>query len=220
MTGAVKQGFSEVAYEKFGEERATVVHHCKSGRGIRYWDKDYRFPDNYVVPGKGPPSDKAYLQHGTVYPALIEAVRQEAAGKAYNTFTFIWMQGESDAGRAMEAAYAESFMRLVKRLKSDLGVEEMNFVIGRLSDAKPDDIHWQNMRQVQVELAEAQSRGAWVDTDDLNRSPSEEKQDLVHYPGDKAQILGKRFAERAIKLVTQHPGETQITIQPGAIVQD
>ena len=219
MTGSVKQGFAQTVEAEYGPERVTVVHHCKPGRGIRYWDKDYRFPENYVVPGKGAPSEKAYLQHGTVYPALIGAVREAAAGNAYNTFTFVWMQGESDAGRAMEAVYAESFHRLVARLKSDLNVDDMNFVIGRLSDAKPDDPHWQNMRQVQVEIAEAHRRGAWVDTDDLNHTPNDEKQDLVHYPGDKARILGERFGQRAIELIAQHPGKKQITIEPSAIVQ-
>ena len=51
MTGGLKAGFAKTVEATFGKDNVTVVHHSKSGRGIRFWDKDYRFPENYRFPG-------------------------------------------------------------------------------------------------------------------------------------------------------------------------
>ena len=64
MTGGLKAGFAKKVEVTYGKENALVVHHSKSGRGIRFWDKDYRFPDKYKFPGKGIPSERSKQQHG------------------------------------------------------------------------------------------------------------------------------------------------------------
>ena len=38
MTGGLKAGFSKTVEGAFGKDNVAVVHHCKSGRGIRFWD--------------------------------------------------------------------------------------------------------------------------------------------------------------------------------------
>jgi len=88
----------------------------------------------------------------------------------------------------------------------------MNFVIGRISNygllktvknySQERAVRWQEVRNAQVEVAEKHKDGAWINTDDLI-----DETDL-HYLGDKPQILGKRFARKAIDLlINQHGNE-------------
>jgi hypothetical protein len=199
MTGGLKIGFSRVVEEHFGKDNVTVVHHSKSGRGIRFWDKDYRFPKDYQIPGKGPPSERTKQQHGEVYGPLIELVRQAREGRSHDTITFIWMQGESDGMRGLGAVYEESFLRLLGRLKTDLQRKEIGFVIGRINDAPlngPTAAFWRQVRDVQVKLATNAPHGDWIDTDDFS-SPDAG----VHFPRDKYPAIGVRFATKSIELI-------------------
>ncbi len=196
MTGGLKAGFSKTVEGAFGKDNVAVVHHCKSGRGIRFWDKDYRFPDNYRFPGKGVPSERTKLQHGQEYGPLIEKAREAFAGKSFDTVTFVWMQGESDGMRGLGPAYEKSFLRLLGRIKKDLNRKDVTFVIGRINDSHMRDPNWKAMRDVQVKLAEDTDHGAWINTDDLS-----EPEHGVHFPGENYQKLGQRFAEKAIVLI-------------------
>ena len=199
MTGGLKSGFSRIVEDHFGKDNVTVVYHCKSGRGIRFWDKDYRFPVDYRFPGKGPPSERTKLQHGEAYGPLIELVRQASEGKTYDRTTFIWMQGESDGMRGLGAVYEESFLRLLTRLKTDLHRKEIGFVIGRINDSPlngPTPAFWKQVRDAQVKLANDAPNGDWIDTDDFS-SPDAG----VHFPRDKYPALGARFATKCIELI-------------------
>ncbi len=196
MTGGLKAGFAKTVADTFGEDKVVVVHHSKSGRGIRFWDKDYTFPENYRFPGKGVPSERTKLQHGQEYGPLIEKAREAFDGKPYDTVTFVWMQGESDGKRGLGGVYEKSFLRLLRRLKTDLNRKDIRFVIGRINDSFVSDPHWKAMREAQVKLAEDADHGVWIDTDDLS-----EPEDGVHFPRENYPSLGKRFAEKAIELI-------------------
>ena len=196
MTGGLKAGFVKTVEDTFGKDKVVVVHHSKSGRGIRFWDKDYEFPENYRFPGKGVPSERTKLQHGQEYGPLIEKAREAYEGKPFDTFTFVWMQGESDAGRGLAPAYEKSFLRLLNRIKKDLGRKDVAFVIGRINDSRMSDPNWTAMRKVQVKLAENTEHGEWIDTDDLS-----EPENGVHFPQESYPILGSRFAQKAITLI-------------------
>ena len=199
MTGGLKTGFTKTVENTFGEKNVVVVHHSKSGRGIRFWDKDYTFPDNYRFPGKGVPSERSKQQHGQEYGPLMEKVQEAFKGKPYDTVTFIWMQGESDGKRGLGDVYEKSFLRLLGRMKIDLDRKNIGFVIGRINDSFMNEPHWKAMRDVQVKLAESADHGAWVDTDDLS-----EPDDGVHFPKEKYPSLGNRFAGKAIDLIQQN----------------
>ena len=196
MTGALKTGFAKTVEDTFGKDNVTVVHHSKSGRGIRFWDKNYRFPENYQFPGKGVPSERTKLQHGQEYGPLIEKARDAFDTGNFETITFVWMQGESDGGRGLAPAYEKSFLRLLGRLKADLGRKDIAFVIGRINDSRMSDPNWTAMRKVQVELAENTEHGEWIDTDDLS-----EPEHGVHFPKENYEKLGRRFAQKAITLI-------------------
>ncbi len=208
MTGGLKTGFTKTVADTFGEEKVTVVHHSKSGRGIRFWDKDYAFPKNYRFPGKGVPSERSKQQHGQEYGPLIERVQEAFKGKQYDTITFVWMQGESDGGRGLGSVYEKSFLRLLGRMKTDLDRKDIGFVIGRINDSSMSDPNWTAMREVQVKLAEDADHGAWIDTDDLS-----EPDDGVHFPKEKYPILGQRFAKKAIELIRMRSARKANEIQ-------
>ena len=196
MTGGLKAGFDKTVEDTFGKDKVVVVHHSKSGRGIRFWDKDYEFPENYRFPGKGVPSERTKLQHGQEYGPLIEKAREAYDGKPFDTITFVWMQGESDGGRGLAPAYEKSFLRLLGRIKKDLVRKDVAFVIGRINNARMSEPNWKAMRDVQVKLAQDAEDGEWIDTDDLS-----EPENGVHFPKENYQKLGQRFAEKAIELI-------------------
>jgi len=136
----------------------------------------------------------------------MRVVRTTTGGKTYDTVTFVWMQGESDAKSRLSAVYADSFKGILAQLKEDLKRDEISFVIGRLSDFKGyDQESWNGIRDAQVKLAEEAPNGDWVDTDDLNDVKDEEGniRHGLHYTPEGYKILGQRFAEKAIALISE-----------------
>lgn len=196
MTGGLERGFANVVTQALGRDQVKIVMSMRSGRGIRFWLKDYEMPADHPLHGK------LTSGNGEEYPRLLQAVRDAADPRGFKTVTLIWMQGESDANRDLGAAYEKSFTTLVRNLKSDLGLEEMYFVIGRISD---HGLHgeteqaWKRMREAQVRLAETDESGAWIDTDDLNGGDQANPHGELHYPANQYPKLGERFARKALE---------------------
>lgn len=196
MTAGLETGFTEVVTKALGKEQVTIVRSMKSGRGIRFWVENYGLPEGQEVQGKPTGGN------GEEYPKLLQAAKDAGDARVFKTVTFIWMQGESDAGRDLAAAYEKSFKTLYNKLKTDLGVEKMHFVIGRISDF---GLHgeskegWQRMREVQVHLAESDPLGAWIDTDDLNGGDEKIPHGELHYPREQCPKLGERFGKKALE---------------------
>ena len=117
------------------------------------------------------------------------------------------MQGERDAKMEWGPVYEASLKGLHEQLSNDLGRDDVNFVIGRLSDFDMDNKrypHWTMVRDIQAKVSESSPRFAWVNTDDLNdglnRKDKPIKNDL-HYSAEGYKTLGKRFAENSLKLI-------------------
>ena len=108
------------------------------------------------------------------------------------------MQGEADASNEASAnTYAEKFEGLLQLLREDLDRDDINFVIGRLSDFQSKNPScWDQMRNTQVKLAESSPRGRWIDTDAFNGDD-----DNLHYPkGENWKVaLANTFAAKAIE---------------------
>lgn len=186
--------FTPTVEEAFGKDRVTVVKDAQGGQPIRRWVKDWK-------PAKGEmPESTADL-----YDRLMKKVKSVTEGKSFETVTFVWMQGERDARESHGEVYARSFTQLLDQLEEDLGCDDLRFVIGRLSDFDNDNKrypHWTMVRDAQVELAQKEKLGAWVDTDDLNdKKKGEVMVNDLHYTKDGYVTLGKRFAEAAIGLI-------------------
>lgn len=198
MTGGLKSAFTATVVEALGEDRVTVASRSRPGRGIRFWVEDYALPGQHKMDEKL----NKKTSNGEEFPRLLNAVRKVARdADTYDTVSFIWMQGESDAMRSLGVAYERSFKVLTERLKEELGIEEMYFVIGRISDhglyGKGAE-GWKEMRAVQQKLAEDDPMGTWIDTDDLNGGNEEKPGGDLHYPKDQVSALGQRFARAAL----------------------
>ena len=204
----MKSGSFHATVEKaFGKENVTVVRSAKTGAAIRGWDKDYPWPEGRGIPqGRQKPGKKEKTREeflagfGSLYDKMMTRVKQKTEGKTYDMVTFVWMQGESDSGNP--DPYIDSFNRVVDRLKSDLGITSINIVIGRISDSGIEKPTWIKMRELQVKYAEEHPNAEWVNTDDLNDiEKNGEKKNGLHYTKEGYDILGKRFAEKAIALI-------------------
>jgi hypothetical protein len=207
MTGGLVNGFTAVVEEEFGKENVAVAMSMKSGRGLRFWCSDYRYADNRKT------GAQEQADNGSQYQPLITAAKAAAGDKSFDTVTFIWMQGESDASRGWAEVYAENFLKLLGRLKADMKREDMRFVIGRISDHDLENPNWKNMREAQVKLAENHAGGAWIDTDDLNGGGEGVPGGDLHYPKEESEKLGARFAGKAIIMIRGdgQPNENPLT---------
>jgi len=211
--------FVPAVVEAFGQENVVVVKDALGGQPIRRWYKDWKPAKGYDEEATGYPIDKKGKSRGDLYARLMEKVNKASAGKEFNTVTFAWMQGERDAKESHGEVYAASLRSLIDQLAKDLGREDLNFVIGRLSDfdmANEVYPHWTVVREAQVEVAERDPRGDWVDTDDLNdglNKAGKEIRDNLHYSVEGYETFGKRLAEKSIGLIQ---GRTQpVSDAPG-----
>lgn len=192
--------FTPAVEEAFGNDNVTVVKDAQNGAPIRCWYYDYEFPDKREIKGK------EATRLGKKYADLIAAVKSATEGKSYDSVTFVWMQGERDAREGLSEVYAKSFNGVLDQLKADLDRSEINFVIGRISDFDMQNAkypHWTKIRDVQVQIAEADPRGAWVDTDEMNGGQPGKSGGGLHYRGSGYKALGQRFAEEAIALINK-----------------
>ena len=191
-----KASFTPTVAAAFGKENVIVVKSAQGGQPIRKWYKKW-------TDANGKPSKSA----GERYDPLMKQVNLAIKGQSLKSVTFVWMQGERDAREEHGKVYEASLKGLLAQLRGDLKRQDINFVIGRLSDwglknsGRPD---WKLIREVQVKVADGSPRGAWVDTDDLNdglNKKGKEIKDDLHYSVKGYTLLGKRFADKSIELI-------------------
>lgn len=189
--------FTPTVEEALGKDNVIVVKSAQGGQPIRRWYKQWK-----DAQGNEPTNKK---QVGDLYDVLMKKVALATKDQKIASVTFVWMQGERDAKEKHGTVYADAMRGLIDQLAGDLKREKINFVIGRLSDFDMENKrypHWTMVRDAQVKVAEDDSQGAWVDTDDLNDkgTPEKVKHDL-HYTKAGYKTLGKRFADAAIELL-------------------
>ena len=190
------ESFTPAVESKFGAENVIVVHDALGGQPIRRWHKQWK-----LTKGQNPAAI------GDLYDRLMKKVNAAKKDHELASVTFIWMQGERDAREQNTAVYAESLTGIYDQVSQDLKRDDVNFVIGRLSDfdmqnKKYQD--WTKIREVQVNVAQKHPRGAWVNTDDLNDGENRKGKPInndLHYSAEGYKILGQRFAEAAITLI-------------------
>jgi len=180
--------FTPTVQKEFGADNVIVVKKAWGGCPISQWYKQWKPNPNAAV-AKG---------NGKYYDLLMVDVNEAIKGKKIDTVTFVWMQGEFDANRGRHNAYEDSLTGLIKQFGDDMKREDLNFVIGRISDwglhRKPAP--WKIVRKAQVAVAEKSPRGEWIDTDDLNGP-----ENGLHMTQKGYVEMGKRFAGKAIKLI-------------------
>ncbi len=185
----------------FGKGRVLVVKDAQGGQPMARWLKGW-------TPAQGEPPKST----GDLYDRLMTKVEAATAGKTIKSVTFIWMQGERDAKSGQDAVYEASLRGLIKQLRTDLQRDDVNVVIGRLSDHAMDTPGWVRVREAQVAVAEADPRGAWIDTDDLNDKPEKggKRQNSLHHSAEGYRVMGERFGKKAIELVNKKAHEETV----------
>jgi len=194
-----EEAFTPAVEEALGKENVIVVQDALGGQPIQRWYKDWKSPA-----GEKPEST------GDLYDRLMAKVNPAIKGEKIETVTFFWMQGERDARQEWGDVYEQSLLGLHQQLSSDLGRDDVHFVIGRLSDfgltgtTYPD---WMKIRDTQVKVAESSPTFAWVDTDDLNdgknRAGKEITNDL-HYSAEGYKTFGTRMATVALVMIGEN----------------
>lgn len=197
-------GFMPEAKKLFKDEKVVYIKVAKGGQPICRWVKEWED----IAKEKG--LDSKHIQKITkgegvqFYQPILDQYKDMLEKYPNPTsVTFCWMQGERDASGGADAAYKEALKLLITYLRRDLKRPDMNFVIGRISDAAPERPSWVAVRKAQHEIADEDPRGGWVDVDDLNnREKDGEIINAVHYTKEGYVILGQRFARQGHALVT------------------
>ena len=207
-----QESFTPAVTHAFGRKYVTVVKDAQGGQPIRRWYKDWK-PARGIAPKTraelrrhARPIEKRAIQ-GDLYDRLIKKVQQARQGRVFTSVTFVWMQGERDAREKHGTVYLASLRGLIDQLEADLGRQDINVVIGRLSDfdlANKRYPHWTRVRVAQETFVKGHPRAALVNTDDLNDGTNRKgrtiKNDL-HLSAQGYRLLGARFADRAIRLI-------------------
>jgi len=188
--------FTPAVVAAFGAEAVIVVKDAQGGQPIRRWYKQWK-----PVVGIEPEAS------GDLYDRLMVRVDSLTAEQPIASVTFVWMQGERDARESHGDVYEASLIGLMEQLKSDLNRNDINLVVGRLSDFDMDNErypHWTMVRDALVFTAENHPSGAWVDTDDLNdglNAAGNQIEDDLHMSVEGYRVMGQRFADAAIALI-------------------
>lgn len=180
--------FTPTLHELFPKDEVVVVRFAQGGQPILRWVHGWKAPadSKAKVPGKT----------GDLYDRLLQEMRKKLGDRRPESVCFVWMQGERDARMGWSAVYADSLRTLVGQLEKDLMRKDLAVVIGRLSDFRKKDRHWEAVRESQVKVGESGPRYGWVDTDDLNGP-----KDDLHYTKEGYAELGRRFARKAAEVL-------------------
>ena len=198
MRQPLPDSFKQAVSQVFGEDHVIVVTRAHPSQPIRRWYKDWAPPAGMETDDK---------PNGTLYDVLMSRVNKAIAGQTIDTVTFIWMQGEADAGAGWGAVYEKSFLGVLDQFKQDLKHDKIGFVVGRINDHWLPELGTKDgnvVRAIQVKLGEDHANGDWVNTDDLNMGINPwGVYDVAdgHFPPAGYVVLGRRFARKACKLI-------------------
>lgn len=199
MRGALPGTFADAVARVFGKDNVIVVTAGRPSLPIKRWYKAWTPPEGMTDPDP--------QLNGTMYAELMKSVQRAIQGKSVRTVTLIYMQGEEDARIGWGSVYEKSFNGLLEQFKSDLGVQKVNFVLGRINDAWLPQHGIKDgavVRDAQVKLGEGRPNGAWIDTDDLNTGVNPwggYSYEDGHFPPPGYRVMGQRFARKACLLI-------------------
>ena len=193
------EAFTPAVEKALGKENVVVIQDALGGQPIQRWYRNWQAPDG-TTPEKT----------GDLYDRLMKKVNQAIGDQKFDSVTFCWMQGERDARMKWGTVYEKSLLGLYQQLSKDLKREDMSFIIGRLSDFDMKNQkypHWTMIREIQVRVADSNSRFAWVDTDDLNDGKNRRGKSItndLHYSAEGYKTFGRRMAENAVKIIREN----------------
>jgi hypothetical protein len=195
----IEESFTPTIEAEFGKENVIIVKDAKGGEPIRRWYKDWK-----------PKEGNEPLAQPDLYEKLINKVKNAIKGQTIKTVTFVWMQGERDAKEKHGEVYEKSLLGLYKQLSNDINRNDMNFIIGRISDFDMNNekyVHWIMVREAQLKVATSNPRFSWINTDDLNDGINRNGKTItndLHMSAEGYKKLGSRFAKKSIQIINNY----------------
>lgn len=196
MRSPLPETFRHCVEQVFGKDRAIVTMRNQPSQPIKRWYKAWTPPA-----GMDDPDPET---NGQIYDTLIAQVNKAIAGKQIATVTYVWMQGEADADKSWGSVYEKSFMGVIDQLRTDLGRDDIHFVVGRINEFWLDEPDGELVRSVLQKLGEDNANGDWIDTDDLNHGVNPwggYSFEDGHFPPAGYRVMGQRFAKKACLLI-------------------
>ena len=198
-----EESFTPAIKAAFPSDDIIVVKLAHSGQPIRRWYRDWA-PKSGEIPKGTPVAD--------IYEKLLQEVNNALQGKPKpDSVTFAWMQGEADTHvEDTYAVYEDSLRGLIGQLRDDLSRPDTTVVIGRISDYAEFPEGSKAVREAEMAATKSDPLAAWIDTDDLNG-----KSNGLHYTPEGYKLLGQRFAEKAVELISKQnpPGLSSPQVQ-------
>lgn len=159
------------------DEQLVVLKVATNGTDLaRHWD----------------PDDPSSLYADLVDEYAALSAELVALGYTPQPVGVLWMQGENDAARRIDAdAYEVNLTEFIARLRTDVAEPDLPFVIGRIH-ADLLIIYGRykgRVRAAQAAVAAADPNAELVDLDDLPLLA-----DQIHFDDEGMRAMGKRFA--------------------------
>ena len=141
-----------------------------------------------VVNAKGGTSIAEWAPGETLHT---EAVKQVKLAMKYGTMKgIVWHQGESNASNP--SAYPEKIKELIESFRTELGLPNLPFVAGQLSEDKPARHDFNEM---------ILSLPALVPHTGVATTEGTKTIDSTHFNSASQRLLGERYASEMLKLI-------------------
>jgi hypothetical protein len=141
-----------------------------------------------VVNARGGTAIAEWMPGTLLYNEAVK--RTKMAMKSGNLKGIVWHQGESDVSKS--DAYLELISRLIQSLRTDLGITELPFVAGQLSEDKPERKVFNQM----ILTLPLKVKGTAVAT-----SEGTITFDKTHFDPKSIRMIGERYAGKMIGLM-------------------
>lgn len=140
-----------------------------------------------VVNAKGGTAISEWKPGTTLYNEAVK--RAKMAMKNGTLKGIVWHQGESDASKAV--AYPEKITELIQSLRTDLGIPDLPFVAGQLSEDKPERRAFNEMILTLPSL---------VPLTGIITTEGTTTKEGTHFNSASQRLLGERYAVEMLKL--------------------
>ncbi len=196
MTKELGEAFQNTVEQALGKERVVVTVSGSPGQPIKMWDKGWKPPEGM--------KDNNPSRNGMLYKRMMDPIKKVLGDRKPASVTFIWMQGEADAGRSWSGVYEKSFNVILDKIKADLDIKNINFVVGRINEYYLRGPHGKQMRDLLVKIGDEYPNGAWINTDDLNHGVNgagDFSFNDGHFPDSGYVVMAQRFVKKACLLL-------------------
>jgi hypothetical protein len=182
--------------DAYPNHQIALLKHAAGGTSMDGWNPDDTGP-----------ADESHMYVGLTEKMSDALMALTDAGKEFEVAGLFWEQGGGD-GRDLGLAesYATNLQNFIATIRDDFnGGPGMPFVIGRSNSflQTSGGYPYMNMvRDAQVDVANSDPVGAWINGDDLSRYPND-----VHYDAAGQLELGRRFASAFLGIAAEPAGD-------------